>query len=206
LTTRRPTRDAKKLYLRFLVSPTEVLADAAGRVAGLALEKNRLETQPDGSVAARGTGVIEVLDVDMVLPAVGYAADRIPGVPYDDKARIIANEDGRVVDPVHRTVLPGEYVVGWARTGPRGLIGEHKKSSAHVVEHMAADAARLEARPLPPREAIDDLLRERGVRFVTFDDWKQLDDVEIARGARRGAPRDKIVDVEAMLEILAKRP
>lgn len=201
---RPPRPDARKLHLRFLLSPTEVLADAAGGVAGLLLERNRLETRPDGSVAARGTGVIERIEVGMVLPAIGYAAERIPGVPYDEKARIIANEDGRVVDPVRRTVIPGEYVVGWARTGPQGLIGEHKRASAHVVSHMVADGAGLERRVLPPRDAIDGLLRERGVQLVSFDDWKRLDDVEVARGARRGAPRDKIVDVEAMLAILAK--
>jgi ferredoxin--NADP+ reductase len=201
---RPPRPDAKKLHFRFLVSPTEVLADAGGGVSGLVLERNRLEPRADGSLVARGTGETEVLEVGMVLPAVGYAAERIPGVPYDEKARIVANEDGRVVDPVHRTVIPGEYVVGWARSGPQGLIGEHKKGSAQVVEHMVADAAERPPRALPPREAIDALLRERGVRFVTFDDWRQLDEIEVARGARRGAPRDKFVDVEAMLEILGK--
>jgi ferredoxin--NADP+ reductase len=200
--TQRP--DTRKLHLRFLVSPVEVLADAEGGVAGLVLERNRLEQRPDGSLVARGTGEKERLDVGMVLPAVGYAADRIPGVPYDEKARIIANEDGRVVDPATRAVVPGEYVVGWARSGPQGLIGEHKKASAQVVAHLAEDAAALGDRPLPPREAIDALLRERGVRVVTFDDWRRLDEVEVERGARRGAPRDKITDVETMLSILAK--
>ena len=147
-----------------------------------------------------------MLDVGMVLPAIGFAAERIPGVPFDEKARIIANEDGRVVDPATRAVVPNEYVVGWARSGPQGLIGEHKRASAQVVAHMIADGAGLEARALPPREAIDALLRERGVQLVSFQDWKQLDDVEVARGARRGAPRDKIVDVDAMLAILAQEP
>lgn len=194
----------KKLHLRFLVSPAEVIAGADGKVAGLALEKNRLEVQPDGTVSARGTGEIEVLDVGMVLPAIGFAAERIAGVPYDEKARIIANEDGWVVDSVSRTVIANEYVVGWARTGPQGLIGSHKGASAHVVEHMMADGAGLEARALPEREAIDLLLRQRGVQIVTFDDWKRLDDVEVARGERRGAPRDKVVDVEAMLAVLGQ--
>ena len=201
---RRPRPEARKLHFRFLVSPTEVLSDADGAVAGLTLERNRLETRPDGSVVARGTGETMTLEVGMVLAAVGYAADRIPGVPHEPKARIIANEDGRVVDPEHRTVFPNEYVVGWARSGPQGLIGEHKRASAHVVAHMIADGAGLEARELPPREAIDDVLRARGVRLVTFQDWKRLDEVETARGARRGAPRDKVVDVEAMLEILGR--
>jgi ferredoxin/flavodoxin---NADP+ reductase len=202
---RAPRATAKKLHLRFLVSPTEVIADAAGNVAGLALEKNRLEPRPDGTVAARGTGEIEVLEVGMVLPAIGYAAERIDGVPYDEKARVIANEDGRVVDPASRAVVANEYVVGWARSGPQGLIGEHKRASAHVVGHMIADGAGLAARSLPQRDAIVSLLRERGVQPVSFDDWKQLDDVEVARGARRGAPRDKIVDVEAMLAVLGQR-
>jgi ferredoxin--NADP+ reductase len=141
----------------------------------------------------------------MVLPAIGYAAERIAGVPYDEKARVIANEDGRVVDPASRAVIANEYVVGWARSGPQGLIGEHKRASAHVVGHMTADGAGLETRALPKRDAIVDLLRERGVQPVSFSDWKQLDDVEVVRGARRGAPRDKIVDVEAMLAVLGQR-
>jgi ferredoxin--NADP+ reductase len=69
---------------------------------------------------------------------------------------------------------------------------------------VIADGAGLEARALPPRDAIDAVLRDRGVQLVSFADWKQLDDVEVARGARRGAPRDKIVDVEAMLAVLAQ--
>ena len=201
---RQPGTKTKKLHLRFLVSPTEILAGADGKVAGIVLEKNRLEAKPDGSVSARGTGEIETLDVGMVLPAIGFAARRIDGVPYDEKAKVIANEDGRVVDPATRAVIPNEYVVGWARTGPQGLIGTHKAASAHVAGHMMADGAGLDTRELPEHEAIDALLRQRGVQIVSFNDWKQLDDVEVARGERRGAPRDKIVDIGAMLEVLGQ--
>jgi hypothetical protein len=69
---------------------------------------------------------------------------------------------------------------------------------------MAADGAGLAPRTLPERDAIVALLRGRGVQPVSFSDWKQLDDVEVVRGARRGAPRDKIVDVEAMLAVLGQ--
>ncbi|MEN6586946.1 MAG: NADP oxidoreductase, partial [Sulfuricella sp.] len=202
---RQQGEKVKKLHLRFLVSPSEVVADAAGNVAALRLEKNRLEIQPDGTARARGSGEFEILDVGMVLPAIGFAAEPIAGVPYDEKARVIANEDGRVVDPVSRIAVPNEYVVGWARTGPQGLIGSHKGASAHVVAHMIADGAEIAARELPERDAIVALLRGRGLQVVTFDDWKQLDDVEVARGERRDAPRDKIVDVEAMLAVLSPR-
>jgi len=196
---------AKKLHLRFLVSPREVIADADGNVAGLVLEKNRLEFKPNGTASARGTGDMETLEVGMLLPAIGFAAERIEGVPYDEKARIIANEDGRVVDSVSRAVIANEYVVGWARTGAQGLIGSHKGASAHVVEYMLADAADFDTDTLLEPDALLALLRGRGVQIVSFDDWKQLDDVETARGERRGVPRDKIVDVEAMLAVLGQQ-
>jgi ferredoxin/flavodoxin---NADP+ reductase len=201
---RPPGIKTKKLHLRFLVSPTEIIADSAGNVTGIKLEKNRLQIQPDGTTSARGTGEFETLDAGMVLPAIGFSMERIAGVPYDEKARIIANEDGRVVDPVSRSVIANEYVVGWARTGAQGLIGSHKAASAHVVAHMIADGAKLAARELPDREVIIASLRGRGVQVTSFDDWKQLDEVEVARGEQRDAPRDKIVDVETMLAILAK--
>lgn len=201
---RQPQPGRKKVHLRFRVSPVEIVAGPDGGVTGVRLEKNRIELQPDGTTRVRGTGEIELLEAGMVLPAIGFAAEPIPGVPYDDKAFIIANEDGRVVDPVSRRIVPGEYVVGWARSGPQGLIGSHKGASAQVAELMAADGAQLEARALPDREAILALLRGRGVQVVTFDDWRRLDEAEVARGERRGAPRDKITDVEAMLKLLGQ--
>ncbi|CAG4882959.1 NADPH-ferredoxin reductase FprA [Georgfuchsia toluolica] len=201
----RPATKTKKVHLRFLVSPTEIIVNAAGKVAGIRLEKNRLETRPDGTVAARGTGETEILEVDMVLPSVGYAAEPIAGVPFDAKARVIANQDGRVVDPVSRAVIANEYVVGWARTGAQGLIGSHKGASARVVEHMKTDSVGVDARELPAPDAILSLLRDRGVQVISFDDWKKLDEVEVVRGERRGAPRDKVVDVDAMLEVLGQQ-
>jgi ferredoxin--NADP+ reductase len=199
-----PGSKSKKLHLRFLVSPTEVVADASGNVCGLKLEKNRLEIRPGGTTGARGTGEIETLEVGMVLPSIGFSLEQIDGVPYDEKGGIIANEDGRVVNTVSRTVIANEYVVGWARTGAQGLIGSHKAASAHVVAHMTIDGAALQERELPPPDAIVTMLGERGVKIVSFSDWKRLDEVEVARGARRDAPRDKIADVEAMLAILAQ--
>jgi hypothetical protein len=70
---------------------------------------------------------------------------------------------------------------------------------------MTTDGAALEMRALPEPDALIAVLRERGVQIVSFDDWKQLDDVELARGEQRGAPRDKMVDVETMLAVLDQR-
>ncbi|HPK65069.1 MAG TPA: NADP oxidoreductase, partial [Thermoanaerobaculia bacterium] len=65
-------------------------------------------------------------------------------------------------------------------------------------------AGQVPVAPLPPRPAIDALLAGRGVQVVGFSDWKRLDDVEVARGARRGAPREKFSDLESMLALLGE--
>jgi len=184
----------KRLHLRFRVSPTEIIADQAGGVAAIQLRRNGAE--PAGAA-------LEPLEVGMVLTAIGFAGQPIEGIPFDQDKRRIANDDGRVVSGPDRRPVAGEYVVGWARSGPQGVIGTHKLASAQVVDHMIADGEGLERRQLPDRDAITALLGERGVQIVSFDDWKRLDDVETARGERRGAPRDKIVDVAAMLKIFA---
>lgn len=200
---RAPQGKPKKLHLRFLVSPVEILVSEGGAVYGIELEKNRLEDR-NGTLSARGTGEFETLEVGMVLSAVGFSASPIEGVPFDEKAHIIANRDGRVVDLKTGGVIPNEYAVGWARTGPQGLIGSHKPASNHVVEHMIADGAGLEARVLPEPDAILELLKGRGVQVVSFNDWKRLDEIEVQRGERRNSPRDKIVEVAAMLKILTQ--
>ena len=201
---RGPTGKARILHLRFCVSPSAFVAEASGRLSGLTLERNRLEAGPDGTVVARPTGETESLEAGLALTAVGFAADQIPGVPFDDAARTVSNRDGRVFDPSTGRIVPNEYVVGWARTGAKGLIGSHRTGSAEGVARMLDDwrAGTAAPRDLPPREEMNARLSGRGVPVVAFSDWKRLDEVEVARGALRGAPRDKIADIQSMLDLL----
>lgn len=194
----------RALHFRFCVSPTEIVADPSGCAGSLTLERNRLEEEPDGRIVARPSGQTETLEAGLVLSAIGFAADPVPGVSFDELARTVANVEGRVFDPATGRVVANEYVVGWARTGPRGLIGSHRTGSAEVVARMLDDwrAGTIGPAELPPREDVDRLLAGREVPVVGFADWKRLDEVEVARGALRGAPRDKIVDVQEMLDLL----
>ena len=168
------------------------------------LQRNRRDLGPNGETMGEAGAAPERLDVGMVLTAIGFAGKPIEGVPFDRTKLLIANDDGRVVAGPDRRPVPGEYVVGWARSGPRGLIGFHKGASAQVVNHMIVDGIGLDGRRLPDPDAILLMLRERGVQIVSFNDWKRLDDIETTRGERRGAPRDKIADVGAMLKILGQ--
>lgn len=202
--------EERRVRFRFRVSPTEILGDDDSRVRGIRLRHNRLEVR-DGRVVALPTDELEDLDVDMVVVAVGYAGKPITGLPFDAERRRIPNTDGRVValsaEGAPGAVVANTYVAGWARTGPRGLLGSHKRGSAEVVAHMLADlrAGDVPPRELPPRSALLEVLEARGTPVVGFDDWQALDAVERARGERRGAPRDKLTDVAEMLDVARKR-
>jgi ferredoxin--NADP+ reductase len=199
-------KDRKHIRLRFLVSPVEIVGDEQGRARRIRLEKNRLVRDRSGSLRARGTGEFEALEVDWVFVSIGYEGRRIAGIPFDEERGAIANVEGRVCDASTKEVVPNQYVVGWAKSGPRGLIGMHKAASAAVVKLMLEDVAAgslKEASPIDG-DSITRFLDNREVRYVTFDDWKIIDAAEVARGKRREAPRVKFSQIPEMLDALEK--
>jgi ferredoxin--NADP+ reductase len=100
--------------------------------------------------------------------------------------------------------VAGLYVVGWIKRGPSGVIGTNKPDASETVKHLLADAPSLTAAPEPSREAVLDLLASRGVRVVSYAQWRAIDAAEVARGAAVGKPREKFVDVDEMLSAAAR--
>ena len=194
---------ARKVRLRFCVSPVEIVGEN-GRAKALRLEKNTLVSDGKGGVKSVGTGQFETIPVGLVLRSVGYRGIPIAGVPFDEKAGRIANEAGRVT--AAGAVLPGEYVVGWAKRGPSGLIGTNRADSVLTVQAMLAD---LKDGKLPGRavdasaESTPALLKAKGIKPVTIAQWKTLDQLELAHGVPRGKIREKFTRVEDMLSALS---
>ncbi|MEK7823966.1 MAG: FAD-dependent oxidoreductase [Candidatus Eisenbacteria bacterium] len=202
---RTPAGKPRRLNIRFLVSPHELLGDGGGRVAGLRLAKNRLVKGPTGAVVTEPTGETEELPVGLVFRSVGYRGVPLPDVPFDDRAGLIPNVKGRVLDPATGTPIAGHYATGWIKRGPTGVIGNNKADSAETVNALLADAA-AGALPTPARPDpadLETLVRERQPSFVSFADWKRLDRLEVERGQAQGRPRAKFTSVEEMLAALA---
>ena len=193
--------DLEKVLIRFrfCVSPVEVLG-RDGKVAGLRLERNRLEPDGRGGTKAVGTGETEDLPVTMVIRAIGYKSLPLVDLPYDPRRCLVPNRDGRVLNPAGDP-LPGEYVVGWVKRGPSGLIGSNKPDSAETVQAMLADLPKTEPLPAAAADlgAIPALLAARGVRHVDYDEWRRLDAREVERGKPQGRPRVKFLRLEEML-------
>ncbi len=204
---RQPTGAPRRLFLRFLVSPVEVLG-RQGHVSGLTIERNRLVKDAYGGLRARGTGHYETLDVGMVLRSVGYRSMPLAALPFDEMSYTMMNVAGRVIRPQESIPIPGQYCVGWVKRGPSGVIGTNKPDAVATVAAMVEDLPSLPGVPDENRapSKIEDLLRERGVAFVSWADWKVLDRYEVAQGAAQGRPRVKVCTVPEMLEIIRQGP
>jgi ferredoxin--NADP+ reductase len=193
----------RRIHLRFLVSPVEILGED-GKVTGIVVERTRLEDAGGGRLRAVGTGRTETLPVGLVVRAVGYRSLPLPELPFDDRSGIIPNVKGRIVDPATGSPLPREYVVGWVKRGPTGLIGSNKPDGVETAAAMLEDLPALD--PVPAEAAapaaIDSLLAARGARPVPFCDWQRLDTLEVERGRPHGRPRVKFVRVADMLAAL----
>jgi ferredoxin--NADP+ reductase len=202
-----PTGKPRRLVIRFLVSPVELVGNAAGEVAAIKLVRNELVETPTGTLQPRATDQVETLPVGLVFRSVGYRGVPLLGVPFNDKWGVILNEHGRVLDPVSRQPLVGEYTGGWIKRGPSGVIGTNKPDAAETVTCMLEDLARgaTLTPSAPTAGAVDALVRARQPQCVCYDDWRYLDRLEVERGRAAGRPRVKFTRLDEMLGALRDR-
>lgn len=201
---RLPTGNRKRLVLRFLRSPLEILGD--GRVESLRIMRNEIGVSADGALVARATEEVETIEADLVLRSVGYRGIPIPGLPFDDRRGIIHNSGGRATDPQTGAVLPGLYVVGWAKRGPSGVIGTNKKCAKETVEALLEDATA--GLLIQPKGGCDELMAsmvDRGVELVDYGGWEAIDAYERGMGESCGRPRIKLVRRDDLLASAAGR-
>jgi ferredoxin--NADP+ reductase len=200
---RTPAGKSHRLELRFLRSPLEILGEGDdGPVTGVRCAVNRLVVGDDGRVRAEPTGQTEDIECGLVLRSIGYRGTPLAGIPFDDRRGLIRNEEGRVVSDAG--VSRGEYVVGWIKRGPTGVIGTNKKDAADTVAKILADAeAGALSQPDPAlseTDAIAAWLIERVPDHVTWSGWEMIDAYESSLGEPTGRPRVKLVRLAELLE------
>jgi ferredoxin/flavodoxin---NADP+ reductase len=231
---RPPAGRAKRIVLRFLLSPTALLPDDSGHLGTVELARNELVADADGQLRARATGEQEKIAAGLVFRAIGYRGVPLPGVPLDARRGVIPNEGGRVLGAPEGEGdgdadagrgkggggddageysraggrLRGEYVVGWIKRGPSGVIGTNKKDAQETVDAIFADAAPggegLNAPENPDGAAVERLLRERQPALVTYDGWASIDRHERSLGESTGRPRVKLTRIEEMLRVASE--
>lgn len=192
---------SKRLVIRFLVSPTELLDDGAGGVAGLKLVKNELYTTDSGRLRPRSTDSTEILEAGLVFRSVGYKGVATAGIPFNPDWGVILNEKGRVLQEGSSKPLIGQYTAGWIKRGPSGVIGTNKADAVETAQCMIEDAKTGQSLhpSYPGRTQLEEFLRTKQPDLFTYQDWESLDEQEIKNGTSQSRPRVKFTDVDTMI-------
>jgi ferredoxin--NADP+ reductase len=195
---RRPAGRRRRVVLRFLASPIEILG--AERVAGVRVVRNELIADETGRIRAEHTAVEEIIDCDLVLRAVGYHGAGVEGLPFDERSGTVLNQHGRVLAEPGGAALPGVYTAGWIKRGPSGVIGTNKKCAHETVDNLLEDLAdgRL-AEPQYSAQDLDRLLAERTPQRVDYAGWERIDAHERLAGEAQGRPRVKLTSRDELL-------
>jgi ferredoxin--NADP+ reductase len=193
------------LKFRFLCSPKEIHVGPKGRICGLTLTENILVAR-NGSTSAKTTDQTARIDVDTMIFAIGDVHDVTLGLPCspdgyttrpngnDPKAPVY-----EVFDPQAGQVLPGVYVVGWARRASEGLVGiarhDAEVGADHVIEYLKTAAETPAASP----DEIQRYLEQKGMKVVNKTDLGLLGKAEEREAKERGLNYFKYSDDGAML-------
>ena len=179
LVARTPKKgNERKLNFHFLASPIEI--KGKDRVEEVVFAINEVK---DGKVVT--TSDTYSVKTGLIISAIGYEADPIPGLTYVDGK--VSNVDGHVENS-------NIYVVGWAKRGPSGVIGTNKSDAAGVMELLVSNL-----REPKPKVELSEKLQERGVIHVSQSAWEKINASEAAAGEPLGKPRVKFVKREEML-------
>ena len=196
---REPEGKPRRIVLRFLVSPVEIVGDE--RVEGIRIVRNELVKDDSGAIRPRATDSEELIPCQLVFRSIGYRGTALEGVPFDERHAVIPNDRGRVLGEDGEP-LTGEYVVGWIKRGPTGIIGTNKRDAQETVDLLLEDldAGRLLDPPEPERGALEALLAERVPELVPYAGWEAIDRAEKEAGEPHGRPRVKLCSFEELLE------
>jgi ferredoxin--NADP+ reductase len=205
----------QKLRFRYLCSPTKVLADSGGKVAGLEVELNKLIIE-NGRTVPRGTGQHIQIPLDCVIYAIGDQVDGSLGLPFARGAFVTnpAELPGdpnpahyQPYDPVTKQIFAGIYLMGWSRNASVGLVGVAKQDAERgmkVVNAYLAAKEGFEPDALEQKiEAVLEKLEENNVSYVTKEDVAALEAVEKEEAKKRNTWEHKYTSDEEMLEIIS---
>lgn len=205
----------QRLRFRYLCSPTKVVGNSDGKVAGLEVELNKLVVE-NGRTAPKGTGQRTQIPLDCVIYAIGDQVDGSLGLPYARGAFVTnpAELSGdpnpahyQPYDPASKQVLEGIYVIGWSRNASVGLVGVAKQDAERgmkVINAYLTSQEGFEPEVIERKvEAVLDKLEENKVSYVTKDDVALLEAVEKQEAKKRNTWEHKYATDEEMLEIIS---
>ena len=189
----------RRLHLHFFSAPVEILKKD-GKVAGIKIERTKL----DGTGNVKPTGEFREFPIQAVYRAVGYFGSELSEVPFDEKAGVIPNDKGRVLDSDGKHIQ-GVYATGWIKRGPVGLIGHTKSDAIETIAQIIEDKSNWWSPASPSEDSITELLSSREIDYVGWPEWLKIDSEEKRLGEAEERERIKLVEREDFLTVAKKK-
>ncbi|CAK9815629.1 NADPH:adrenodoxin oxidoreductase, mitochondrial [Anthophora plagiata] len=190
LDTRKVTKELHPIFLR---NPVKFLGSDS--INGIELSINRLEGDNISTQHAVSTGAFEIISCGLAFRSIGYKSVQIDtSIPFDTRIGRVKNVTGKVKDKL--------YAAGWVATGPIGVILSTMTNAFQVGTLMNKELLVTESKP--GFVDLSKMLNQKGIHVVSYNDWKKIDKAECENGKKLGKPREKMVDIKEMLEIVLK--
>ncbi|HEV2697506.1 MAG TPA: hypothetical protein VGU90_05900, partial [Terriglobales bacterium] len=147
------------------------------------------------------------LEVDTLIFAIGDMHDESVGLPFGPTGYVTNSclEPGasyEVYDPGESKLVPGTFVVGWARKPSEGLVGiarhDGEVGAARVLQYLSEAPATRSA----SADEIAAFLERRGVDAVSKADLLRLGAAEEREARSRGLTYFKFSDDAEMLSAI----
>ena len=220
-----PKTVEKSCNVEFLLSPTRFIGTDS-RVSAVEFERQRLLDPLNAASKIQGTGDLHTIKANVVFTSIGYTAVSLNGMarlgPGVDVIRgVIPNDLGRVktvrtkdfghVDHEAAVLerVPGVYVSGWVKTGPTGVIATTMYNAFETGDSLVQDWNEDEPFLGPDAqvkgwEGFRREIERVGAKPVEWDGWKGIETEEGRRGGLVGKEREKIVDIQEMVNLVKK--
>jgi ferredoxin--NADP+ reductase len=193
----RPLSGAsKRITFHFWSRPTMIIGD--DRVTAVEIERTMIDS--NGYVVGRGGGA--TLPADLVVRSVGYRGLPLVDIPFDDSTGRVPHAEGRVIRDGEFS--PDEYVTGWIKRGPTGVIGTNKSDAVETVTSLLADVRDGAVKTHGRSGDLDRLLAQRGIRPLGMPAWHRIDAAELKLGASHGRLRTTLAHRRELLEAAEK--
>jgi adrenodoxin-NADP+ reductase len=197
------------LELCFFKRPVEILPcnNDKDKVGYLKLEKMALcDTK---NIIA--TGEYETISCDLLISSVGYKVNSIDGLPKIIKDNCIPNDNSKIiftdVNEQGNHFNNGLYACGWFRRGPSGVILTNIEEANLTVNRILNDIDNgiidltLNINYQNDKHVLNEVKGIDLNTIVTWEDFLKIDNYEMKNGKIKGKIREKIVDINKMLEI-----
>ena len=206
-----PSVSDTNFHFEFLASPSRIVGNAAGFVAGLEVEDTTLECV-EGEVQAKRLGTRRTLDVDTVIFCIGDRVDEPFGLPIRHNAFVkspnprfpVEGLSFEAFDPDLNRPIDRVFLAGWSREASSGLVGVARKDGENgaraVLQYLLTQPHLVD--PGSILDEFKDRLAKLDKPIVQKPDLKKLAEAQIEVAEKSGLPAFKYATNDEMLEIM----